>query len=164
MDVVSTFGRVLAEQRKKRGMSRSQLADAAELSYPYVSQLETGLRKPSRDAAARLSRALGISLFDLEAAIPINTTEEEIHRANRQSERLLSSIGSAGGPVSAMPAPAMALPASLTDASSAGRDDLVGQMVDLLEEFPANERLDVLMEVQKRAMQRMLDARSFPPA
>jgi transcriptional regulator with XRE-family HTH domain len=164
MNVVSTFGRVLAEQRKKRGMSRSQLADAAELSYPYVSQLETGLRKPSRDAAARLSRALGISLFDLEAAIPINTTEEEIHRANRQSERLLSSIGSAGGPVSVMPAPAMALRASITDASSAGRDDLVGQMVDLLEEFPSDERLDVLMEVQKGAMQRMLDARGTSPA
>ena len=63
MNVVSTFGRVLAEQRKRRGMSRSQLAESAELSYPYVSQLETGLRKPSRDAAARLSRALGISLI-----------------------------------------------------------------------------------------------------
>ena len=76
MNVVSTFGRVLAEQRKKRGMSRSQLAESAELSYPYVSQLETGLRKPSRDAAARLSRGRWASAcLDLESAIPTNESE-----------------------------------------------------------------------------------------
>ena len=108
MNVVSTFGRVLAEQRKKRGMSRSQLAESAQFSYPYVSQLETGLRKPSRDAAARLSRALGISLLDLEAAIPTNESEEEIGRANRESERILSRLES-GDIASPMAAGVMAL-------------------------------------------------------
>lgn len=143
-------------------MSRSQLAESAELSYPYVSQLETGLRKPSRDAAARLSRALGISLMDLESTIPTNESDEEIDRANRQSERLLTSLESGSPP---MPASIMALRTQLSDSSSSfDRRDLVGQIVDLLEEFPAEERLDVLGEVQKRAMQRMLDERTFPPA
>ena len=156
MNVVSTFGRVLAEQRKKRGMSRSQLAEAAELSYPYVSQLETGLRKPSRDAAARLSRALGISLLDLESAIPTNESEEEIGRANRESERILSSLES-GDISTPMAASVMALRTQLASSGSDDRDDLVGQLVDLIEEFPPEERLDVLAEVQKHTMRRMLD-------
>ena len=162
MNVVSTFGRVLAEQRKRRGMSRSQLAESAELSYPYVSQLETGLRKPSRDAAARLSRALGISLMDLESTIPTNESE----RGNRPCQQAIGATpeqSRVGG--SPMPASIMALRTQLSDSSSSfDRHDLVGQIVDLLEEFPAEERLDVLGEVQKRAMQRMLDERTFPPA
>ena len=157
MNVVSTFGRVLAEQRKKRGMSRSQLAESAQLSYPYVSQLETGLRKPSRDAAARLSRALGISLLDLEAAIPTNESEEEIGRANRESERILSRLES-GDIASPMAAGVMALRTQVSSASI-DRDDLVGQLVDLIEEFPPDERLDVLAQVQKRMMRRLLDQR-----
>ncbi len=135
MNVVSTFGRVLAEQRKKRGMSRSQLAESAELSYPYVSQLETGLRKPSRDAAARLSRALGISLLDLESAIPTNESEEEIGRANRESERILSRL-EAGDIASPMAAGVMAL-RTRWQLRSIDRDDLVGQLVDLHRGVPA---------------------------
>ncbi len=147
MEAVTTFGRVLAEQRKKRGMSRSQLAEASELSYPYVSQLETGLRKPSRDAAVRLSRALGISLSDLESAIPTNSSPQEIDRANRESERLLSRLETGAPVVAAMTA--MPLRAQLTDdRGSVDRDDLIGQLVDLLEEFPEGERLDVLAVVQ----------------
>jgi len=159
METVTTFGRVLAEQRKKQGMSRGQLAEASELSYPYVSQLETGLRKPSRDAAVRLSRALGISLSDLESAIPTNSSPQEIDRANRESERLLSRLET-DAPIAAAMA-AMPLRAQLTDhRGSVDRDDLIGQLVDLLEEFPEGERLDVLAEVQKHTMQRMLDQRS----
>ena len=159
MEVVTTFGRVLAEQRKKRGMSRSQLADAAELSYPYVSQLETGLRKPSRDAAVRLSKALGINLTDLESAIPTNSSPEEIDRANRESERLLSRLESGAPIVAAMAA--MPLRGQLKGhGRSVDREDLIGQLVDLLEEFPEGERLDVLAEVQKHTVQRMLDQRS----
>ena len=159
MNVASTFGRVLAEQRKKRGMSRSQLAESAQLSYPYVSQLETGLRKPSRDAAARLSRALGISLFDLESAIPANESVEEIDRASRESERILSRL-EAGDLTSPMAAGVMALRTELVSSGSFDRDDLVGQLVDLIEEFPPEERLDVLAEVQKRTMRRLLDQRT----
>jgi len=159
METVTTFGRVLAEQRKKQGMSRSQLAEASELSYPYVSQLETGLRKPSRDAAVRLSRALGISLSDLESAIPTNSSPQEIDRANRESERLLSRLETDAPLAAAMAA--MPLRAQLADhRGSVDRDDLIGQLVDLLEEFPEGERLDVLAEVQKHTMQRMLDQRS----
>ncbi len=47
----------------------------------------------------------------------------------------------------------------LGSAPAGSRDDLIGDIIDLLEEFDPGERLDVLAEVQKRAMQKMLDQR-----
>jgi transcriptional regulator with XRE-family HTH domain len=158
MESTSSFGRVLVEQRKKRGMSRSQLAQDAQLSYPYVSQLETGRRKPSRKAAAQLAAALGMNALDLEAAIPSDEDNpREIQRANAASRRLLTTVGD--DPVAGESLAIRAMIAHPPEQRSADRDDLIGQMIDLLEEFDASERLDVLADVQKRAMQRMLDER-----
>lgn len=158
METDSSFGRVLMEHRKRRGMSRSQLSDAAKLSYPYVSQLETGLRKPSRSAAARLAAALGLDPLDLEAAIPVSGDNREVLRASTASLRLLTSLDEAQDrrPRSAQP-----LMERLDVADpDARRDDLIGQLVDLLEEFDASDRLDVLAEVQKLAMRRLIDQES----
>jgi hypothetical protein len=46
------------------------------------------------------------------------------------------------------------------DAKPDSREDLIGQMVDLLEELEPDHRLDALAEVQKRAMERMIEQRS----
>ena len=156
MGTLSPFARLLVEQRKRRGMSRSQLAEAAELSYPYISQLETGIRKPSRKAANELARALGVDVSELEGAIPGDAEDPlQLQRAEMFiSERLSDSAG----PSSLEPM-AMAGPPAYSGSTEWTREDLIGQMLDLLEEFDSAERLDVLAEVQKRAMQRMLDAR-----
>ncbi len=64
------FGEMLRQARERRGMSRRDLAEATGLSYPYISQLETGYRMPSAPAMRTLADALGLrpdSLFD---AIP----------------------------------------------------------------------------------------------
>ena len=63
------FGDLLREAREDRGMSRRDLADATNLSYPYISQLETGYRMPSPAAIQTLSRVLGVSLDAIFAAI-----------------------------------------------------------------------------------------------
>ena len=162
MGTESAFGRVLVEYRRARGMSRSQLAERSELSYPYVSQLETGLRKPSRDAARRLADALGIDPLDLEATIPANLNDPEIARANRETRKLLTGVSSppAARSFDDSIAPLPAVAASRSRGDRTGRDDLIGQIVDLLEEFDAGERLDVLADVQKLAMQRMLEQRT----
>ena len=63
------FGDLLREAREDRGMSRRDLAEATSLSYPYISQLETGYRMPSPAAIQTLSRVLGVSLDAIFAAI-----------------------------------------------------------------------------------------------
>lgn len=63
------FGDLLREAREDRGMSRRDLAEATGLSYPYISQLETGYRLPSPTAIQTLSRVLHVSLDSIFAAI-----------------------------------------------------------------------------------------------
>ncbi|OKI10164.1 transcriptional regulator [Streptomyces sp. CB02923] len=58
---VGNLGEFLREQRRNAQLSLRQLADAAGVSNPYLSQIERGLRKPSADILQQLAKALRIS-------------------------------------------------------------------------------------------------------
>ncbi|MGO4419937.1 helix-turn-helix domain-containing protein, partial [Streptomyces sp. MCAF7] len=54
---VGTLGEFLREQRRGARLSLRQLADAAGVSNPYLSQIERGLRKPSAEILQQLAKA-----------------------------------------------------------------------------------------------------------
>lgn len=58
---VGNLGEYLREQRRQAQLTLRQLADAAGVSNPYLSQIERGLRKPSAEILQQLARALRIS-------------------------------------------------------------------------------------------------------
>ncbi|WP_037889784.1 helix-turn-helix domain-containing protein [Streptomyces sp. NRRL S-87] len=58
---VGNLGEYLREQRRTAQLSLRQLADAAGVSNPYLSQIERGLRKPSAEILQQLAKALRIS-------------------------------------------------------------------------------------------------------
>ena len=58
---VSSLGEFIREQRDQAEMSLRQLAKAAEVSNPYLSQVERGLRKPSAEILNRIAQGLRIS-------------------------------------------------------------------------------------------------------
>jgi transcriptional regulator with XRE-family HTH domain len=58
---VGNLGEFLREQRRNAQLSLRQLADAAGVSNPYLSQIERGLRKPSAEILQSLAKALRIS-------------------------------------------------------------------------------------------------------
>lgn len=58
---VSGIGGFIREQRDQAQMSVRQLAKAAEVSNPYLSQVERGLRKPSAEILGRIAQGLRIS-------------------------------------------------------------------------------------------------------
>ncbi|GAA0333888.1 helix-turn-helix transcriptional regulator [Streptomyces blastmyceticus] len=58
---VGNLGEYLREQRRNAQLTLRQLADAAGVSNPYLSQIERGLRKPSAEILQQLARALRIS-------------------------------------------------------------------------------------------------------
>ncbi|MET9610484.1 helix-turn-helix transcriptional regulator [Streptomyces sp. NPDC006512] len=58
---VGNLGEYLRDQRRQAQLSLRQLADAAGVSNPYLSQIERGLRKPSADILQQLAKALRIS-------------------------------------------------------------------------------------------------------
>ncbi|GAB3965282.1 helix-turn-helix domain-containing protein [Streptomyces sparsus] len=55
------IGDFLREQRRNAQLSLRQLADAAGVSNPYLSQIERGLRRPSAEILQQLAKALRIS-------------------------------------------------------------------------------------------------------
>lgn len=58
---VSGLGAFIRDQRDQAEMSIRQLAKAAEVSNPYISQVERGLRKPSAEILGRIAQGLRIS-------------------------------------------------------------------------------------------------------
>ncbi|MCQ4045739.1 helix-turn-helix domain-containing protein [Streptantibioticus rubrisoli] len=58
---VGNLGEYLREQRRSAQLSLRQLAEAAGVSNPYLSQIERGLRKPSADILQQIAKALRIS-------------------------------------------------------------------------------------------------------
>lgn len=58
---MSGLGAFIREQRDQAEMSIRQLAKAAEVSNPYLSQVERGLRKPSAEILGRIAQGLRIS-------------------------------------------------------------------------------------------------------
>jgi ribosome-binding protein aMBF1 (putative translation factor) len=52
--------------REHRGLSARALAGRAGISTAYLSQIETGKKPGSFDAMAKLARALGVNMEDLE--------------------------------------------------------------------------------------------------
>lgn len=58
---VGNLGEYLREQRRHAQLSLRQLAEAAGVSNPYLSQIERGLRRPSAEILQQLAKALRIS-------------------------------------------------------------------------------------------------------
>ncbi|MFR9796052.1 helix-turn-helix domain-containing protein [Streptomyces sp. MS06] len=58
---VGNLGEYLREQRRNAQLSLRQLADAAGVSNPYLSQIERGLRRPSAEVLQQVAKALSIS-------------------------------------------------------------------------------------------------------
>jgi len=55
------LGEYIREQRSSAQISLRQLAKAADVSNPYLSQVERGLRKPSAEILGRIAVGLRIS-------------------------------------------------------------------------------------------------------
>jgi transcriptional regulator with XRE-family HTH domain len=56
-----SIGDYIRDQREQARISMRQLASAAGVSNPYLSQIERGLRKPSADILQQLAKGLRIS-------------------------------------------------------------------------------------------------------
>ena len=63
------LGRFLEHRRHELGLSRRDLADQSGLSYPYISQLETGDREPALKAMRALAPVLDVRPEELAALV-----------------------------------------------------------------------------------------------
>ena len=59
------IGATIKALRESRGLSQEQLATKSLLSRPYLANIETGRKKPSVKAIARIARALQVPQISL---------------------------------------------------------------------------------------------------
>lgn len=84
------LGAHIRRLRHARGMTLVTLAEATDLSHPFLSQLERGLAQPSLSTLRRIAVALETSPIELIAAADApagGASEVEVHRSD---ERLVS--------------------------------------------------------------------------
>jgi transcriptional regulator with XRE-family HTH domain len=75
---VETLGDYLREQRTGAQLSLRQLAELADVSNPYLSQIERGLRRPSAEVLQQIAKALRISAEQLYIRAGIVSPEDGV--------------------------------------------------------------------------------------
>ena len=65
LDPLKDLGEYIREQRRQAELSLRKLADLAQVSDPYLSQIERGLKRPSAEILQQIARALEVSAESL---------------------------------------------------------------------------------------------------
>lgn len=82
---MESLGDYLREQRVANKLSLRQLAEAAGVSNPYLSQIERGLRRPSADVLQSIATALRISAETLYVRAGILSPDDSEVRSVEQA-------------------------------------------------------------------------------
>jgi transcriptional regulator with XRE-family HTH domain len=143
---------LIRDRREELGLSRRDLADATDLSYPYISQLETGYRLPSHRAMQVLGKALQVEPSVLFHAVGTDE-DDEPHVAH--SGRRSGDTRYLANPVRGQLAEVVAdrLP------PESGKADPVAVAVEALSTVPANRRLEALNAVQAAGLEGLVAER-----
>ncbi|WP_217222487.1 helix-turn-helix domain-containing protein [Streptomyces anulatus] len=104
-------GEVLRRERQAQGRTLKDVAEAARISMPYLSEVERGLKEASSEVLAAAAQALGLNLADIlalagERLVSLTAARSRSMGAadGRRSVRSTGPAGSAGpaGSVGAM--------------------------------------------------------------
>ena len=64
-----TVGEVIAEFRKKKGISQEVINGLADIGRTHLSAIERGERNPTLETLYRIANALGVKMSDIVIAI-----------------------------------------------------------------------------------------------
>ena len=64
-DFYRALGRAIKVARTERGLERKELARLSGFSYPYLAEIEKGVKRPSTEALIPIARALGLKQSEL---------------------------------------------------------------------------------------------------
>jgi transcriptional regulator with XRE-family HTH domain len=110
---------ILVDRREALGLSRKELAYRSGLSYPYVSQLESGDREPSMDGLAKLAGALETDVSELVTGLSIAEPESAALAAMPARAELMATDSWLANPSYAAPAAPAARSARMARTASA---------------------------------------------
>ena len=116
----TTLGHILRRARREQGRTLADVAEAARVSMPYLSELERGRKEASSEVLAAVCDALRIELSDLLAQAGRNLADERARRALNE-ERARRIKERTGVLPADFPVPAGELPAEVPGSTPAPR-------------------------------------------
>jgi transcriptional regulator with XRE-family HTH domain len=136
------LGRFLEHRRRELGLSRRDLAEQSGLSYPYVSQLETGDREPALKTMRALAPVLDVRPEELAALVA-------------------GGDWATTGTSSYASAPDMMVGSlSMSDSPSYNRDKVLLSLERRLRDVPPLERIALLNEMIAAAVEELASGES----
>ncbi|MDR1858704.1 MAG: helix-turn-helix domain-containing protein [Treponema sp.] len=66
--IKDTLGKNIKILRARRGLSQADFAEKADISIPFLSNIERGIKYPQPDMLSKIVTALGVEVNDLFAA------------------------------------------------------------------------------------------------
>jgi transcriptional regulator with XRE-family HTH domain len=88
------IGEVLRRERKAQDRTLQDVADAARISMPYLSELERGRKEASSEILAATAKALGLRLSDLVDLAHSRLGEYETSARPAAARSSVASLGS----------------------------------------------------------------------
>ena len=131
------LGRMVQQRRHELALSRRDLAERSELSYPYLSQIETGDRDPSLRTMHRLAEALDVPVEHLAGLISPSSWAD--------------SMGSPSPAAAAAPRMMRARQSTHAESVDLYREKVLPAIERRLQSVPPLVRLELLAELTRRA-------------
>lgn len=135
------LGRAIKVERTARGMDRKILAERAGLSYPYVSEIENGSKRPSSQAVLQIAGALGLEPSELMAV----AEQLQVAEGRRRTDPERAEHTAMSRPMSSFHMPALA--ADAVPWRSTGPRDEREELIERIRLLVAALDLDDLMRV-----------------
>jgi transcriptional regulator with XRE-family HTH domain len=71
------LGQNIKQLRSSRRMSQADLAEKADISIPFISEIERGNKWPQPDNLANIALALGVEVYDLFRPVTLDDGETQ---------------------------------------------------------------------------------------
>jgi transcriptional regulator with XRE-family HTH domain len=92
-DIKNTLGKNIKFFRARRGFSQADLSEIADISIPFLSNIERGIKYPQPDMLAKLANSLGVEVNELFSANHDQIAKSDI--LSHLSEDMTKTINSA---------------------------------------------------------------------
>jgi len=142
--VWAALGRTIKLERVARGWERKDLAERTGISYPYLSEIETGKKRPSWSALGTIAEVFGLRPSDLLGAAESwsDAAADEISApASRMRESSVAPSWLAGRSKPGMSTRAGMAPMQMRSERSEPREraQLLRELIEHLEELPTQD-------------------------
>ena len=129
------LGRLVQQRRHELELTRRDLSERSGVSYPYVSQIETGERDPSINTMRKLSSVLELAVEDMASLVT--------------AESWVADSLNVGSPPP--PTRVRSREISYDDSIDLYRDKVLPSIERRLQSVPPLVRLELLAELTRRA-------------